>query len=433
MNVSDSDRMRAVLVPLNYESVAKPEDADLILINTCSIREKAEGKMSSFAHELKELKAKKPKLIMGVTGCVAQQEKEKVLAELPFVDLVLGPDNIDELPWALDEIENHPEKHVLRTEFNEESRVWKTQTLIASPGPSAFVSVMKGCDHFCSYCIVPWTRGRERSRPIADIVQDVRDLCARGVREITFLGQNINTFGKRAGESLSELFYRVHEVEDLLRIRFTTSHPGDLKPELVKCFKDLPKLASNFHLPVQSGSNTVLRSMRRFYTRETYMERVHELTSARSDIAFSTDIIVGFPGETEEDFQKSLRLLEEVRYDNVYSFVYSARPGTSASERKDQVPENVKLRRLMELQTIARRISRERHMQEVGSIREIVIENTSKKDPSRWTGRTSQNIPVHVDKNGLTAPGDFIPVKIVDASLTHLIGALSAQLNTSVA
>lgn len=429
MNVSDSDRMKAVLAPLKYESVNDPSLADLILINTCSIREKAEGKMSSFAHDLKSLKEQKPNLILGITGCVAQQEKEKILADLPFVDLVLGPDNIDELPWALDEIENNPEKSILRTEFDEGSRIWKTKTLINNPGVSVFVNVMKGCDHFCSYCVVPWTRGRERSRPIADVIADLKELCSTGVKEVTFLGQNINTFGKRAGESLEELFYRAHEIPELQRIRFTTSHPGDLKESLIKCFKDLPKLCSSFHLPVQSGSNTVLRSMRRFYTREVYMEKVAALLEARPDIAFSTDIIVGFPNETEEDFQMTMRLLEDVRYDNVYSFAYSQRPGTSAAERADQVPDNVKLRRLMELQTVARRISRERHMAEIGEVREVLIEGTSKKDPNRWTGRTPQNVPLHLDKNLGGKPGDLVKVKVVDASLTHLIGANLASAN----
>ncbi|MEZ4815416.1 MAG: tRNA (N6-isopentenyl adenosine(37)-C2)-methylthiotransferase MiaB [Bdellovibrionota bacterium] len=422
MNVSDSDRMKAVLAPLNYENVTDPSKADLILINTCSIREKAEGKMSSFAYDLQELKRNNPKLILGITGCVAQQEKEKIIEKLPFVDIVLGPDNIDELPWALDEIETHPEKHITRTHFDDASRVWKTKTLINNPGISTFVNVMKGCDHFCSYCIVPWTRGRERSRPIADVVEDVKDLCSKGVREVTFLGQNINSYGKRAGESLEELFYKVHEIPDLKRIRFTTSHPGDLKPGLIQCFKDLPKLSSNFHLPVQSASNRILRSMRRFYTREAYLEKAYALLEARPDISFSTDIIVGFPSETEEEFQMTLKLVEELRYDNVYSFAYSPRPGTSASERSDQVDDVTKLRRLMELQTIARRISRERHMAEIGQVSEILIEGTSKKDPNRWTGRNSQNVPVHVDKAYGHLPGDLVKLKIIDASLTHLIG-----------
>jgi len=422
MNVSDSDRMKAVLAPLNYETVNDPAKADLILINTCSIREKAEGKMSSFAYELKELKQNNPKLILGITGCVAQQEKEKIIQNLPFVDIVLGPDNIDELPWALDEIEMNPEKHITKTHFDDASRVWNTKTLITDPGISTFVNVMKGCDHFCSYCIVPWTRGRERSRPIADVIEDVKELCARGVREVTFLGQNINSYGKRAGESLEELFYKAHEIPDLKRIRFTTSHPGDLKPGLIQCFKDLPKLCSNFHLPVQSASNRILRSMRRFYTREAYLEKAYALLEARPDISFSTDIIVGFPSETEEEFQETLRLVEELRYDNLYSFAYSPRPGTSASERVDQVDDATKLRRLMELQTIARRISRERHMACVGEVQEVLIEGNSKKDPNRWTGRNSQNVPVHVNKSFGHQPGDLVKLKIVEGSLTHLIG-----------
>ncbi len=422
MNVSDSDRMKAVLAPLNYESVQDPANADLILINTCSVREKAEGKMSAFAHELKRLKSLNSKLVLGITGCVAQQEKEKIIEELPFVDIVLGPDNIDELPWALDEIENHPEKNVVRTEFDDGSRVWSTRTLLNDPGISTFVNVMKGCDHFCSYCIVPWTRGREKSRPIADVIRDVKELCDRGVREVTFLGQNINTFGKRAGESLEELFYKASEIENLKRIRFTTSHPGDLKPSLIQCFKDLPKLCSSFHLPVQSGSNRILRQMRRFYTREAYLEKAHALLEARPDIAFSTDIIVGFPGETEEEFQSTLQLVEEMKYDNVYSFAYSPRPGTSASDRSDQVPDGVKLRRLMELQNVARRGSRNQHMCELGHTREILIEGSSKKDPNRYTGRTSQNVPVHVDKSDDLKPGMLVDVRIIEASLTHLIG-----------
>ncbi len=429
MNVSDSDRMKAVLAPLNYETVNDAAKADLILINTCSIREKAEGKMSSFAHELKSLKNTNPKLILGITGCVAQQEKEKIISELPFVDIVLGPDNIDELPWALDEIENNPEKHVVKTAFDDASRVWNTKTLINNPGVSAFVNVMKGCDHFCSYCIVPWTRGRERSRPIADVVEDVKQLVDRGVKEVTFLGQNINSYGKRAGESLEALFYKAHEIDGLKRIRFTTSHPGDLKPGLIQCFKDLPKLCSSFHLPVQSASNRILRSMRRFYTRETYLEKAHALLEARPDLAFSTDIIVGFPSETEEDFQQTLKLLEDMRYDNVYSFAYSPRPGTSASERIDQVDDITKMRRLFDLQTVARRISKERHQAETGQIREILIESVSKKDPTRWTGRTPQNVPVHVDMSHGMKPGDLVKVKIIDGTLTHLLGQPVASAN----
>lgn len=423
MNVSDSDRMRASLVPLGYEAVNDPKAADLVLINTCSVREKAELKADTFALELKSLKAKNRDLKIGVTGCVAQQEKEKILESLPFVDLVLGPDNVDDLPWALEEATRNPEAPVLRAEFDKtDPRVWRTQTALLDPGPSAFVSVMKGCDHFCSYCIVPMTRGREKSRPLADVVTDVEALVARGVKEVTFLGQNINTYGKRSGETLAELFRRVHEIEGLRRIRFTTSHPGDLEDDLIRCFEDLPKLCSYFHLPFQSGSDRVLRAMRRFYTREQYLERVRALRQARANLAFSTDIIVGFPGETEEDFLATVSLVEEVRFDNAYSFLFSPRPGTAAALRKDDTTEAVKTERLMRLQTRQREIATDLHRAEAGRLHEIMLEGPSKKTAVNWTGRTSQNIPVHVPYREGFAKGDFLTVKILEGTLTHLKG-----------
>jgi len=417
--------MEAILDSIHYETVKTPQDADLVLVNTCSIREKAENKMSSFAHELKSLKSQKPGMLLGVTGCVAQQEKEQILKELPFVDLVLGPDNIDELPWALEKLNEDKSTPILRTEFDQESRVWESKTLIKNPGPSEFISVMKGCDHYCSYCIVPWTRGRERSRTIDSIIEDTRRLVNKGVREITFLGQNINTFGKRNNESLHELFYRAHEIDELRRIRFTTSHPGDLQDELIQCYVDLPKLCSYFHLPVQSGSDKILRAMRRFYTVEQYMEKVEKLKKARPDIALSSDIIVGFPGETDEDFRKTLEVVKASRYDNLYSFAYSPRPGTSASTRNNQISELEKKSRLMELQNLARQISKESHQQWEGQKIEIMLEGPSKKNPQFWTGRSSQNIPVHLAAKAGMKPGDFVLVNVVEGTLTHLMATLT--------
>jgi len=421
-NLSDSDRMKAVLSPLGYEVVPKADQADLVLINTCSVREKAENKTESFAFDLQKLKKSKPELKIGITGCVAQQEKDKLLQTLPFVDLIIGPDNIDELPWILEEVESKKTRTVVKADFDNGGRIWSTQSKILNPGPSTFVSVMKGCDHFCSYCIVPMTRGREKSRPILDIVKDVKDLVSRGVKEITFLGQNINTFGKRANETLSELFHRASEIEDLKRIRFTTSHPGDIQDSLIRCFEELPKLCSHFHLPVQSGSNRILRDMRRFYTREQYLERARALRQARPDIVFSTDIIVGFPGETEEEFEMTISLMKEMRFDNIYSFIYSKRPGTAAASRADSMSDSEKLLRLSRLQVEARRISKECHEAEIGQMREILIEGTSKKDPTRFTGRTSQNIPVHIDKTLDMKPGDLMNVMITEGTITHLIG-----------
>jgi len=424
MNASDSDRMKAILAPLGYQNVTNPSEADLVLINTCSIRDKAEQKMSSYAYEIKKLKQARPNLLLGITGCVAQQEKDTIQKELPFVDIVLGPDNIDELPWAIEAIQDGHQKNIQKTEFDKEARVWNTRTQLLNPGATAFISVMKGCDHFCSYCIVPHVRGREKSRPMSDIIQDVKELVHQGVKEITFLGQNINSYGKRSGESLHELIRRAHDIEGLERIRFTTSHPGDLKDELIRCYEDLPKLCSFFHLPVQSGSDRILRGMRRFYTVEKYRERVRALRQARPDVGISTDIIVGFPGEEEEDFLATLELAREVKYDNVYSFVFSPRPGTPASQREDKTPAPLKLERLTRLQNECRRISREMHEAEVGKIHKVLLEGPSKRDPSRLTGRTTQNVPFHLnteDSLGVKA-GDLITVRITEGTLTHLAG-----------
>ena len=421
MNASDSDRMRATLAPLGFENVTEPKSADLILINTCAIRERAEQKMTGFANELKGHKLRNPKVLLGITGCVAQQEKDAILRDFPFVDLVLGPDNIDELPWVLEELENQ-RTPILRTEFDTGSRVWNTETKLTHPGPTAFVSIMKGCDHFCSYCIVPYTRGREKSRPLADVVRDVRRLVEQGVKEVTFLGQNINTYGKRSedGDSLDKLFRTVHDIDRLERIRFTTSHPGDLRDELIACYAELPKLCSQFHLPVQSGSDRVLRNMRRFYTRSQYLDRVERLRRARPDIAFTTDIIAGFPGETEEDVALTLSLLEEVRFDNVYSFVFSPRPGTSAAARPDSFTEGQKVERLMRIQEVVRRISLELHEAETGKTHTLLIEGPSKRDPSRVTGRTSQGVAVHLEASLGYRAGDLVKVLITAGSQTHL-------------
>jgi tRNA-2-methylthio-N6-dimethylallyladenosine synthase len=426
MNVSDSDRMKAILEQLGFEEHKEPDAADLILVNTCSIREKAENKIHTFGGDIKGFKKLNPRLKIGVTGCVAQQEKEKILTDLPYVDFVLGPDNIDDIPLILEELENpnHQRNFFVRAQFEfDPSRVWKTKTLIAHPGPTAFVNVMKGCDHFCSYCIVPYTRGREMSRPIQDIVADVKELCSRGVREVTFLGQNINTFGKRAQETLADLFKRVHDIDGLERIRFTTSHPGDLEDDLIDCFKILPKLCSSFHLPFQSGSNKILRAMKRFYTRESYLEKVYALRSARPDIAFSTDIIVAFPGETDADFEATLLLAKEVKFDNAYSFIYSPRPGTASYGKGEEIPESVKINRLMSLQTELRKDSKDLHMAEIGKTKEVLVEGISKKDPSRTMGRTSQNVPVHIGSHWGFQPGEMIQVFIENATLTHLKGS----------
>lgn len=424
MNVADSDRMKANLVPEGYQEITDPTKADLVVINTCSVREKAENKTGTFANHLKELKRQKPEMILGVTGCVAQQEGEKIIEELPFVDFVLGPDNVDELPWALDQISHTRAKKIVRTEFDADPRVWNYETKLLKPGPSAFINIMKGCDHFCSYCIVPMTRGREKSRPMADVLEDVKRMTAQGVKEFYFLGQNINSYGKRAGETLHELFYRVHEIPEVKRIRFTTSHPGDLRTELINAFRDLPKLCSYFHLPFQSGSDRILRSMRRFYTRESYMEKAAQLREARPDIAISTDVIVGFPGETEEDFEQTMDLVRNVTFDNGYSFLFSPRPGTSASKREDTTPVIVKKERLHRLQELLRSQSLQAHKSFEGKTVEVMIEGISKRSAEHMTARSSQNVPVHFKHYGKNyTAGDFVNIAVAEATVTSLHGS----------
>jgi tRNA-2-methylthio-N6-dimethylallyladenosine synthase len=404
MNESDSERMVELLASRSWTRARHPEDADLILLNTCSVREKAEQKLLSALGRYREHKARRGALI-AVGGCVAQQEKDRLLRRVPYVDFVFGPDNIGRLPEMVARAERR-ERFAETGWMDSEEYVFPRADPEAARGrATAFVTAMKGCDNVCSFCIVPRTRGREVSRPFAEVVAEAAALARVGVREVTLIGQNVNSY--RGGCAFPQLLRRVAAVAGVERIRFTTSHPHDLSDELVDVFRDEPKVMPHFHLPVQSGSDAVLARMRRDYTVEAYLERHRRLVEARPGIAITTDFIVGFPGETDADFEASLRLLEGARFDNSFSFVFSARPHTGAaihvgsSPAWREVERDVAVERLERLQALQRRIAEEILAAQLGREVEVLVEGPA--DDGGHLGRTPENRVVHL------APGTRPP------------------------
>ncbi|HEY2030192.1 MAG TPA: tRNA (N6-isopentenyl adenosine(37)-C2)-methylthiotransferase MiaB [Myxococcales bacterium] len=405
MNESDSQRMGEALARAGWSATDAAERADLVLVNTCAIREKAEDKLYSALGRYRILKAQK-RLKIGVAGCVAQQEKEKLLERAPFVDFVLGPDHLDKVPELAD-------KGGLETEFAETHEYLFPQ---ADPETSrgrasAFVTAMKGCDNVCSFCVVPYTRGREVSRPYAEIVREVQGLVAVGVREVTLIGQNVNSYA--GGCSFAQLIRRLAEVPGLLRIRFTTSHPMDLSDELVQAFHDVPQLMPHFHLPVQHGADTVLQRMRRKYTIAEYERRIAQLPK---DLALTSDIICGFPGETDDEHAQNLAFLHRTPYDNLFSFIYSPRPHTGALlklEEWGEVPRPLALRRLDEVQRLQQERTLQRHRAAIGKTVEVLVE-------SEGFGRSRENWTVHFQ--GTARTGDLVEVHVESASLVALRG-----------
>ncbi|WP_426752212.1 tRNA (N6-isopentenyl adenosine(37)-C2)-methylthiotransferase MiaB [Myxococcus sp. Y35] len=427
MNVNDSLRMSEVLSQMSYAPTPVPDNADLIILNTCSIREKAEDKMLSALGRYKPVKASRGALI-GVGGCVAQQEKDKLLKKVPYLDFVFGPDNIARLPDIINRVSAERERVVETAFVNSEEYVFPRADPETSRGKvTEFVTVMKGCDNVCSFCIVPHTRGREVSRAFPDVLVEVADLAKVGVREVTLIGQNVNSYA--GGISFAQLLLRTAEVPGIERVRFTTSHPHDLSDELIEAFRIQPKITPHFHLPVQCGSDRILKMMRRDYTVEQYLERLAKLREARPGIAVTTDIIVGFPGETEEEFEMTMKLTEQVRYDNQFSFVYSPRPKTGAALREKDwgpVPHEVKIARLERLQKLQRRISGEITAALVGTEVEVMVEGHSRYDPTKRFGRTPENRTVNFD--GDAPAGAFVTVKVERATPNQLAGTQVALL-----
>ncbi|MCC7345159.1 MAG: tRNA (N6-isopentenyl adenosine(37)-C2)-methylthiotransferase MiaB [Deltaproteobacteria bacterium] len=430
MNELDGSQMGRLLARQGYAPTDDPEEASVILINTCSIREKASQKVYSDVGRFRSLKLKNPDLVLGVTGCQAQAEGVRLQKRFPYLDLVLGPDHTGRLPELVERVRREGGQHLaaVKLEKREEYRFLNLLPDEEEDAHKAFVTIMKGCDNFCSFCIVPFVRGREVCRDADEIVAEVRELSERGTQEVTLLGQNVNSYGvgrhARDPNALSfpRLLRRLAEETGIRRIRFTTSHPKDLSDELIEEFRVNAKLASHFHLPVQSGSNAVLERMYRGYTRDEYAAKARRLREARPDIALGTDLIVGFCGETEEEFQASMDLLEELRYDSVYSFVYSERPKTTAGLYfKDDVPEAVKHERLQRLQALQNRIGWEKNRSYEGKDLEVLVEGPSRSGDT-YAGRSSQNHVVHFEGTDADV-GKIVKVRVTHAGPNSLIGA----------
>ncbi len=425
MNDLDSLRMVELLGRHSYARTPHPEDADLILLNTCSVREKAEQKLLSALGRYREHKARRG-TILAVGGCVAQQEKDRLLKRVPYVDFVFGPDNIAKLPTMIERART--ERFAETGWMASEEYVFPRADPDAARGrATAFVTAMKGCDNVCSFCIVPHTRGREISRPYADVVAECAALAGVGVREVTLIGQNVNSYA--GGCDFASLLRRVAAVPGIARVRFTTSHPHDLSPALVATFADEPRVMPHFHLPVQSGSDPVLVRMRRDYGVAEYRDRLASLRAARPGIAVTTDFIVGFPGETDEDFEASMALLESARFDNSFSFVYSPRPHTGAARRIgsapewQEVPRDLSVARLERLQALQRRISTETLAHEVGKTVEVLVEGALDGEEGRRFGRTPENRVVHLDADERAAPtGALLAVRVMRAHANSLSG-----------
>jgi tRNA-2-methylthio-N6-dimethylallyladenosine synthase len=429
MNASDSDRMVELLGRHAFSRAASAEEADLILLNTCAIREKAEQKLLSALGRYREVKARRGALI-AVSGCVAQQEKDRLLRRVPYVDFVFGPDNIGKLAEMVSRAGAGKERFAETGWMDSEEYVFPRADPEAARGrATAFVTAMKGCDNVCAFCIVPHTRGREVSRPYPEIAAECAALAAVGVREVTLVGQNVNSYA--GGCTFPELLRRVAAVPGVARVRFTTSHPHDLSPALVDVFRDEPRVMPHFHLPVQSGSDAVLARMRRDYSVAEYMDRFDRLSAARPGIAVTTDFIVGFPGETEEDFEASLALLERARFEQSFSFLFSPRPHTVANVRMNsapewrEVPREVAVARLERLQAAQRRIAARHLADELGKTVEVLVEGPS-DEPGDRLGRTPENRLVHFAAEEREAPsGALVRVRVTRAGASSLSGELA--------
>ncbi|HWI29709.1 MAG TPA: tRNA (N6-isopentenyl adenosine(37)-C2)-methylthiotransferase MiaB [Stellaceae bacterium] len=427
MNVYDSARMADVLAPLGYAPAESAEDADMVILNTCHIREKAAEKVFSELGRLRPLKAEKRErgeaMLLAVAGCVAQAEGAEILARAPFVDIVLGPQTYHRLPEMVAQVARAG-GHVLDTEFPAEAKFDFLPEGSAEPGVSAFLAVQEGCDKFCSFCVVPYTRGAEASRPSAAILAEARRLVAHGAREITLLGQNVNGWHGADGAGFGALLRALGQIEGLKRLRYTTSHPLDVDDGLIAAHRDLATLMPFLHLPVQSGSDKVLAAMNRRHDANAYRRIIVRLRQARPDIAFSSDFIVGFPGESDADFAATLALIREIGFAQAFSFKYSPRPGTPAAGLPQQVPERVKSERLAELQALIAEQQRSFNAAAVGREMPVLFEKTGRHE-GQLVGRTPYLQPVHA-----TAPrrliGETLPVRITAALANSLSGEVSA-------
>lgn len=430
MNVSDAERMAGELASIGYARTDEMQAADLILIHTCCVRESAEDRVYGKIGEIKHLKEQNPRLIFGITGCMAQKEGDALIARAPHIDFVLGTSKVHELKNIVQEIEGERglgasaaggtavttatrDKHGRFVDVN------LTETELPDGGPvaregklSAWIPIMYGCNNFCTYCIVPYVRGRERSRRPEDVVAEVREAVAQGYKEVTLLGQNVNSYGKdHKLADFADLLKMVDEVPGIERVRFMTSHPKDLSDKLIETIAHGKHICEHIHLPVQYGSDKILSAMHRIYTVDSYRALVERIRKAIPHVALTTDLIVGFPGETDDDFAQMLDFLREIRYDSAYTFIYSKRSGTPAAKMEDQVPDALKHERLEQLMAVQNDISREINDQFLDTVQEIMVEGPSKNDDAMWSGRTRTNKLV-IFPHGAEQPGDFVNVKI---------------------
>ena len=447
MNVYDSEQIVMRLATLGYEQTESMARADVIIVNTCTVRAKAEQKTFSLLGRLGRMKRNKRRLIIGVGGCVAQQEGKKILERMPFVDLVFGTQAIDRLPRLIGQIETSPCR-IVDVGMNESQDI--SESLggpQAESQVSKFVTIMRGCDNYCAYCVVPFVRGRESSRSPESIIREIRALVDRGVKEVTLLGQNVNSYGKKQHLcSFAELLSKINELEGLLRIRFTTSHPKDLSSDLIVAFKSLDKLCSHIHLPVQSGSNRILKRMNRKYTLEQYLDKVAKLRDTCPQIAITSDMIVGFPGETDGDFEQTLELVKTVEYDGLFAFQYSERPYAPAAKLPDKISESVKSKRLQILLDLQQQYTKEKNQALVGSTQIILTDGLSKKQVSepadtdsqtlQWTGRTFTNKIVNFSLDETPICNENLTGRLIDVrierALSHSLFGKATKLEPTV-
>ncbi|HYE37857.1 tRNA (N6-isopentenyl adenosine(37)-C2)-methylthiotransferase MiaB [Methylocaldum sp.] len=424
MNEYDSAKMRDVLhASHGFELTSDPEEADVLLLNTCSVREKAQEKVFSELGRWRPLKDKRPGVVIGVGGCVASQEGAALQRRAPYVDMVFGPQTLHRLPELLNKVrrDKTPAVDVSFPEIEKFDALPEPR----AEGPKAFVSVMEGCSKYCTFCVVPYTRGEEISRPLDDVIAEIVALTDQGVREVVLLGQNVNAYrGAMLGGEVADfalLLNYVSAIDGVERIRFTTSHPVEFTDSLIEAYAEIPKLVDHLHLPVQSGSNRILSLMKRGHTREEYVDKMERLREVRPNLSLSSDFIVGFPGETEQDFEETMDMIETLGFDHSYSFIYSPRPGTPAAEMEDDVPMAVKRERLARLQTKINETAAEISRNMVNSVQRLLVEGISKKDYAQLSGRTENNRVVN-----FSGPpeliGQFLNVLIVEALPNSLRG-----------
>lgn len=417
MNVADTELMFGILKDAGYEEATRIDDADVVLLNTCAVREKAEDRIYGRASQLLRYKYENPDLVLGITGCMAEHLKEKITEKAPYIDLLVGPDAYRRLPQLLDATSSDDPIIDVRLDKRE---TYDGLPASRRDGVSGWLTIQRGCDKFCTFCIVPFTRGRERGTPPREILRQARDLAAMGYKEVTLLGQTVNSY-RYEDVDFSDILRAVHEVDGIERIRYTSPYPVDFTPKLIDTLAELPKVGNFLHLPVQSGSNSVLDDMRRGYSVEDFRDIVTRIRAAIPDVALSTDVIVGFPTESDADFQKTLDLMRETRFDSAFMFAYSEREGTLASKKiEDVIPEEAKKERLQELIALQNEISAEKYAARIGQVENILLEGPAKRGPENWIGRSEHFKNCIIPFTDGMKPGKIVQARI-DRTTSHTL------------